>query len=79
MKVNGVEANTLLVAIRAKCMDCSGNSRTAVEQCCVRYCPLYPYRSVRAIVGESKRILRGQISMLDVLASQEVKQGGGGG
>lgn len=35
---------TPLKAIRAKCLECSNNSYQEVRQCCVRNCPLYPYR-----------------------------------
>lgn len=60
--------STLLVAIRAKCMDCSGNSRNEVERCLIRTCPLYPYRSVDAL-GEAmkpKSPTCGQIDMFDL-------------
>ena len=35
---------TPLKAIRAKCLDCSGDSWAEVEQCVIPECPLYPYR-----------------------------------
>lgn len=31
-------------AIRAKCLDCSGNNRAEVRRCPVIGCPLWPYR-----------------------------------
>ena len=31
-------------AIRAKCLDCSGNSSDEVKACPVKDCPLYPFR-----------------------------------
>lgn len=60
--------STLLIAIRAKCMDCSGNSRNEVERCLIKTCPLYPYRSVDAL-GEAmkpKAPTCGQIDMFDL-------------
>ena len=48
MKKNAVSADTLLIAIRRKCMDCSGNSRNEVDTCRIAVCPLYPYRNVKA-------------------------------
>ena len=36
---------TPLKAIRAKCLDCSGDSANEVKLCPVKWCPLYPYRS----------------------------------
>lgn len=35
---------TPIKAIRAKCLDCCCDSRTAVRFCSVENCPLYPYR-----------------------------------
>ena len=34
----------VLKAIKQKCLDCSGGSRTEVKQCVVRTCALYPFR-----------------------------------
>lgn len=31
-------------AIRAKCVDCSGGSRSAVRECHLTECPLYKFR-----------------------------------
>ena len=33
-----------LKAIRAKCMDCSGNLREEIRNCPVKACDLWPYR-----------------------------------
>ena len=52
MNKNLPSSEALLVAIRAKCMDCSGNQRKEVERCRLKDCPLHPYRSVKAIGGE---------------------------
>lgn len=34
----------LLLAIRAKCVDCSGGSRSAVAECTLDRCALHRYR-----------------------------------
>lgn len=68
MKALEPTVNTLLVAIRAKCWDCSGNSRREVESCLLKDCPLYPYRSVDAlgVVKEKKLPSYGQIDIFDI-------------
>ena len=67
-----VQSETLLLAIRTKCMDCSGNSRREVERCLLDYCPLYPYRSVRALGNASYPLHSDtQISLFD--ASEDTK------
>ena len=33
-----------LKAIRAKCLDCSGESAFEVRRCPIQSCPLWPYR-----------------------------------
>jgi hypothetical protein len=35
----------ILAAVRAKCMDCCGDSPLAVKECGGGCCALYPYRS----------------------------------
>lgn len=35
---------TPIKAIRAKCLDCSGDNYKEVRLCPVKKCPLYPYR-----------------------------------
>ena len=35
---------TPMKAIRAKCLDCSGESAKEVRLCPIKKCPLYPYR-----------------------------------
>ena len=59
----------LLAAIRAKCLDCSGNMRREVERCRVKDCPLYPYRAAKATGGSKERPeeIRGQVSVFEVL------------
>lgn len=49
--------STPLKAIRAKCLDCSGNSVTEVKLCPIKNCPLYPYRS-----GKNPRIKKRELS-----------------
>ena len=68
MKAGEPTANTLLIAIRAKCLDCSGNSRHGVERCLLKDCPLYPYRSVYALgkVKDKKPPTYGQIDIFDL-------------
>lgn len=65
---------SLLTAIRAKCMDCSGNSRREVERCKLRDCPLWPYRNTRAIGMEPERHaeIDGQIDLFEVMTTKEV-------
>lgn len=59
----------LLAAIRAKCLDCSGNMRREVERCKLKDCPLYPYRTAKATTGSKERPeeIRGQVSVFEVL------------
>lgn len=49
----------VLRAIRAKCLECSGNSHAEVAGCLVSRCPLYPFRQGsnpwRAEVSEARR------------------------
>ena len=49
----------VLRAIRAKCLDCSGNSHAEVADCLVRRCALYAFRlgsnPWRAEVSEARR------------------------
>ena len=73
MKKNLPSCESLLVAIRAKCMDCCGNQRREVERCRLKDCPLYPYRSVKAIGGEHERQpeIKGQIDLFDVLMANK--------
>nr|DAW25024.1 MAG TPA: hypothetical protein [Caudoviricetes sp.] len=49
-------------------MDCSGNARTLVERCNIPSCPLYPYRSVKAVGGDvMKNVIDVQIGFLDIV------------
>lgn len=69
MRTNLPSCDTLLVAIRAKCMDCCGHCRKLVEQCRVESCPLHPFRTVRAVAGEHERQpeIKGQLDLFEVL------------
>jgi hypothetical protein len=40
----GIEASPVLDAIRAKCIDCSGGSRSEVAKCVSVACTLWPFR-----------------------------------
>lgn len=76
MKKNIPTADALLVAIRAKCMDCSGNQRREVEQCKLKECTLYPYRCIKALGGEHEcqAEIKGQIDLFDVLIPNKEEQ-----
>lgn len=39
-----LDISTPMKAIRAKCIDCCAGSRTEVERCGAKNCPLYLYR-----------------------------------
>ena len=75
-----VSTDDLLRAIRRKCMDCSGNQRTLVEGCMIRECPLFPYRSIKSMGGESARAvyIKGQISMIEIMGipKKSARRGG---
>lgn len=58
-----VAVEDVLIAIREKCMDCSGRDRNAVEQCRIENCALYPYRNVKAMTEDEP--LDNQISMFE--------------
>ena len=40
---------TSLSAIRAKCLECSGNNAKEVDACPIEDCPLYTFRNTKAI------------------------------
>ena len=61
--------DTLLVAIRAKCLDCSGGMRKEVHGCKLRDCPLWPYRAAEA--QDRPKPAKGQINIFDYV-KQEV-------
>lgn len=73
MKKGPIPSEDLLLAIRAKCMDCCGRARNEVERCDISDCPLHPYRSLRAVgdaQGQPKRI-DGPMDLLDVLPGEK--------
>lgn len=59
------DSKTLLIAIRAHCLDCCGGSRMEVERCRLDGCSLHPYRTVGVVAEERHRpeVLAGQISI----------------
>lgn len=65
MKMN---MDSVLRAIRAHCLECSGNSKTEVERCGITDCHLYPYRTVgsaqKAHADEHEEI-EGQLTMFE--------------
>lgn len=73
MKKDDPTSDALLAAIRAKCMNCSGNSRKLVELCNITECPLYPYRTTETVCKAEKQqtTISGQIDLYDVLAAME--------
>ena len=76
MKNSLPPSDVLLVAIRAKCLDCAGQPAKEGGRRTLKGCALYPYRSVKAIGNEHKCQLeiRGQIDLFDVLTgTQEEK------
>ena len=62
--VRGADAGTLLAAIRAKCLDCCGGSRSLVAACRSPECALYPYRNRTACA---------QVDMYDMLSDERSK------
>lgn len=74
MRKNLPSSEALLVAIRAKCMDCSGNQRREVERCKLTDCPLHPFRSVRVLGGEHERQteINGRIDLFDILMAAAI-------
>lgn len=55
--------DTLLCVIRKKCRECNANSIKLIDSCKSTDCPLYPYRSLKAMGIERKNggQIRGQI------------------
>ena len=64
---------SVLQAVRAYCIECSGGSRKAVEACNRQECPLYPYRNRYAAaqsgaIEQPKRAqLPGQLHISDMI------------
>ena len=56
--------NELLVAIHAKCLDCSGGSRKEVHNCKLRDCSLWPHR--KGEPREKPARVVGQISLFEI-------------
>lgn len=55
----------LLSAIHKHCMDCSGGSRTAVQECGIKECALHQFRQGNTREGE--KTPKGQISFTDLM------------
>ncbi len=60
--------DVLLGAIRARCLDCCGNSRKAVDGCKIACCPLHPYRSIKTIsaAAPQERQISGQMDWFSI-------------
>ena len=59
-------------AIRQYCLQCSGGSRKEVERCCIRNCPLYPFRSNSALgIKRPPKQCRGQVTISSLLKQAE--------
>lgn len=54
----------LIVAIHAKCLDCSGGMRKEVQRCNITDCPLWPYR--RSEDEKKQDCIKGQISLFNL-------------
>lgn len=39
--------NSRKMAIKMKCLECSGNSKKEVRECVIKNCALYPFRKGR--------------------------------
>ena len=50
-----ISSSKLLMVIRRKCMDCSGEMREEVLNCEMVECPLYPYRLGLGYKNEEKK------------------------
>ncbi len=71
MRKQGPSVDAVLIAVRAKCMECSCDSRREVRNCRIKDCPLYPYRDIEAIGLNTDKPIKEQISIFDY-----VKNGG---
>lgn len=62
-------AEELLGAIRARCLDCCGNSRKAVDGCTCEECALHPYRSAGAFTAPAIKNpqISGQMDWLNMM------------
>lgn len=66
---NSPSPDVLLVAIRAKCLDCCGGMRKEVQGCKIKECPLWSYRTAEA--RDKPKPVKGQVTMFD-FARREV-------
>lgn len=53
-------------AIRAKCLDCSGDSAKEVKLCTVENCPLYPFRFGKNPFHSRARVSEEQAKLMGV-------------
>jgi len=61
VRVEMQQATNPIKAIRLKCLDCTNNQRTEVDECTVKLCPLYafrfgknPFRAKRVLTDEQR-------------------------
>lgn len=77
MKAAGIEPSPLLAAVRAKCLDCVGDSPAEVRRCVLVSCALWPFRMNsnpwRKPMSEEARALAGER-----LRGRRAGSGGGG-
>lgn len=73
-KNQNLNLDTVLIAVRKYCFNCSGWDRKLVERCNIPDCPLYPFRSVSALKAfeDKPEKIAGQI---DMFGNEPVKRG----
>ena len=72
-----IKFNEVLRDIRAHCLECSGGSRSEVENCYVKTCNLYKYRNVGALRLEAKqKTAEGQIGIFDSIRKETKRDEG---
>ena len=71
MKRKMPTSEELLGAIRARCLDCCGNSRKAVDGCSCEDCALHPYRSAGAFTAPHVPVpqISGQMDWFNITES----------
>jgi len=52
--VEAVQKNSALLAIRAKCLDCSCGSDAEIRKCTLLHCALYPFRMGKRPASKSR-------------------------
>lgn len=66
---NHPSPDALLVAIRAKCLDCSGGMRKEVTGCKLKDCPLWPYRTAEA--RDKPKPAKGQVNIFEYMNQEK--------